>query len=187
MRQVIVAFERQSNCDRLREIVEKSGEFSCVVCRTADQVRRAVRKLRLDIVVCGFKLGEESCESLFYDLPQRCSMLMVAPQAQLDLCETEGIFKLQAPVRRSELMASVRLLAQVARSASSQVARGASSQGHSPARRSQEERELVERAKAVLMSRHGMTEEQAHRFLQKQSMDNGARLTDTAKLVLADQ
>lgn len=179
MRQVIVAFERQSNCDRLREIIENGGEFSCVVCRTADQVRRAVRKLRLNIVVCGFKLGEESCESLFYDLPQRCSMLMVAPQAQLDLCETEGIFKLQAPVRRSELMASVRLLAQ--------VARGALSQGHSPARRSQEERELVEQAKAVLMSRHGMTEEQAHRFLQKQSMDNGARLTDTAKLVLADQ
>lgn len=210
MRQVIVAFERQSNCDRLREIIENGGEFSCVVCRTADQVRRAVRKLRLDIVVCGFKLGEESCESLFYDLPQRCSMLMVAPQAQLDLCEGEGIFKLQAPVRRSELMASVRLLSQVAQSAtravvagaagndasqaalcaareSSQVAHGTSSQGHSPAQRSREERELVEQAKAVLMSRYGMTEEQAHRFLQKQSMDNGARLTDTAKLVLADQ
>lgn len=202
MRQVIVAFERQSNCDRLREIIENGGEFSCVVCRTADQVRRAARKLRLDIVVCGFKLGEESCESLFYDLPQRCSMLMVAPQAQLDLCEGEGIFKLRAPIRRSELMASVRLLSQVAQSATqavaagtagndaSQVARSAareSSQGRSPAQRSQEERELVERAKAVLMGRHGMTEEQAHRFLQKQSMDNGARLTDTARLVLADQ
>ena len=203
MRQVIVAFERQSNCDRLREIIENGGEFSCVVCRTADQVRRAARKLRLDIVVCGFKLGEESCESLFYDLPQRCSMLMVAPQAQLDLCEGEGIFKLRAPIRRSELMASVRLLSQVAQSATRAVVAGTagndasqeaalcaareSSQGRSPAQRSQEERELVERAKAVLMGRHGMTEEQAHRFLQKQSMDNGARLTDTARLVLADQ
>lgn len=177
MRQVIVAFERQSNCDRLRESIERGGEFSCVVCRTADQVRRAVRKLRLDLVVCGFKLGEESCESLFYDLPQRCSMLMVAPQARLELCEAEGIFKLQAPVRRSELLASVRLLAQLHRSG----------RDEGPARRSQEEQELVERAKAVLMDRHGMTEEQAHRFLQKQSMDNGARLTDTAKLVLADQ
>ena len=177
MRQVIVAFERQSNCDRIREIIEGGGEFSCVVCRTADQVRRAVRKLRLDIVVCGFKLGEESCETLSYDLPQRCSMLMIAPQAQLELCEAEGIFKLQAPMRRSELMASVRLLAQLNRPG----------RDHSPARRPLEERELVERAKVVLMDRHGMTEEQAHRFLQKQSMDNGARLADTARLVLADQ
>ena len=178
MRQVIVAFERQANCDRLREIIESSGEFSCVVCRTADQVRRAVRKLRLDTVVCGFKLGEESCESLYYDLPQRCSMLMIASQAQLELCETEGIFKLQAPMRRSELLASVRLLAQLSRMEEEEKG---------PAQRSQEERELVEQAKAVLMNRNGMTEEQAHRFLQKQSMDNGARLTDTAKLVLADQ
>ena len=177
MRQVIVAFERQANCDRLREILEAGGEFSCVPCRTADQVRRAVRKLRLDIVVCGFKLGEESCESLFYDLPQRCSMLMLAPQARLELCETEGIFKLQAPVRRSELMASIRMLAQLRHSG----------RDDGPTQRSQEERELVVRAKAVLMDRHGMTEEQAHRFVQKQSMDNGARLTDTARLVLADQ
>ena len=177
MRQVILAFESQANCDRLREVLESSGGFSCIVCRSADQVRRTVRKLRLSVVVCGFKLGDESCEALSYDLPQRCSMLMIAPQARLELCEADGIFKLQAPVRRSELVASVRLLAQLSAAGKD---RGAS-------RRSQEERELVEQAKAVLMDRYGMTEEQAHRFLQKQSMDEGVRLTDIARLVLADQ
>jgi response regulator NasT len=35
------------------------------------------------------------------------------------------------------------------------------------------------------MDRYDMTEEQAHRFLQKKSMDNGAKLTDTARMVLA--
>ena len=177
MQQVIVAFERQSNCDRLREIIESSGEFSCLMCRSADQVRRAVRKLRLDIVVCGFKLRDESCESLFYDLPKRCSMMMIAPQAQLELCEAEGIFKLQPPVHRSELLASVRLLAQLCRTG----------RDHGPVQRSLEEQELVAQAKTVLMDRHSMTEEQAHRFLQKQSMDNGARLADTARIVLAEQ
>ena len=44
----------------------------------------------------------------------------------------------------------------------------------------------MSQAKAVLMDRHGMTEEQAHRFLQKQSMDHGAKLTDTARLVLTE-
>ena len=70
MRQVILAFESQANCDRLREVLESSGGFSCIVCRSADQVRRTVRKLRLSVVVCGFKLGDESCEALSYDLPQ---------------------------------------------------------------------------------------------------------------------
>ncbi len=177
MRQVIVAFESRANRERIRDLLESTGEFSCLLCQNGGQVRRAARKLRVDIVVCGFKLGEESCESLFYDLPQRCAMLLIAPQAQLELCEAEGVFKLQSPIRRAELLASVRLLAQLRRPG----------RDSGPARRSREERELVERAKAVLMDRHGMTEGQAHRFLQKQSMDNGARLTDTARLVLADQ
>lgn len=172
MRQVIVAFERPSNCDRLREILESTGEFSCLVCRSAAQVKCAAGKQRLDLVVCGFKLTDESCETLYFDLPQRCAMLMVASQPQLDLCTAAGIFKLPAPIRRSELLASVRLLAQLGRS-----------RARAP-ERSQEERELVDRAKQLLMDHSGMSEEQAHRFLQKQSMDNGFRLADTARRVL---
>lgn len=172
MRQVIVAFERQSNCDRIRELLESTGEFSCLVCRSADQVKRTVNKLRLDLVVCGFKLGEESCESLYYDLPQRCVMLMVAPQVRLELCAVPGVFKLPTPVGRTELLASVQLLAQLAQAR------------EAPARRTQEERELVDRAKELLMESGGMTEDQAHRFLQKRSMDRGARMADTARQVL---
>ena len=175
MGQIIVAFELQSNAEKIREFLEGSGEFSCLMCRSADQVKRTVHKLRLDLVVCGFKLVDQSCESMYHDLPRRCAVLMVAPQAQLDLCETKGIFKLPAPVRRSELLASVRLLAQVARSALSH--------GHSPTRRSQEERELVEQAQQILRAQ-GMTEDQAHRFLQKRSMDSGARMAETARQVL---
>ena len=50
--------------------------------------------------------------------------------------------------------------------------------------RSQEELALIDRAKALLMDRNGMTEEQAHRYLQKKSMDSGAKLIQTAQQVL---
>ena len=174
---VIVAFERDSNSTRIREILESEGEFSCLVCRSAAEVKRTVHKQNRCIIVCGFKLADETCEALFYDLPGSCFMLMVASQARLELSENEGIFKLQSPVGRGELLASVRMLAQFQR----YVPRD-----KGPARRGMEEQRLIAQAKAVLMDRHGMTEEQAHRFLQKQSMDNGAKLTDTARLGLAD-
>lgn len=163
---IVVAFERQSNCDRIREVLESAGEFTCLTCRSAAQVKRAVAKLRLNLVVCGFKLADEGCESLYYDLPQRCAMLMVAPQAQLDLCTASGVLKLSAPVSRTELLAAVRPLV------------------HSPARRPEAEQALVDQAKAVLMAQKGMTEEQAHRFLQKRSMNQGARMADAARQVL---
>ena len=36
----------------------------------------------------------------------------------------------------------------------------------------------------ALMERRGMTEEQAHYYLQKKSMDSGAKLVQTARLIL---
>ena len=175
---VIVAFESDGNSAKIREILESEGEFACMVCRSAAEVKRTVHKQHRCIIVCGFKLADETCEDLFHDLPEGCFMLMVSPQARLELSENEGIFKLQSPIRRGELLASVRMLVQFQRYIPREK---------EPAKRGEEEQQLIARAKAVLMDRHGMTEEQAHRFLQKQSMNNGAKLTDTARLVLADQ
>ena len=178
MQTVIVAFESRTISVNIREILESEGEFSCLVCRSAAEVKRAVHKHHRCIIVCGFKLADETCENLFYDLPKGCFMLMVAPQVRLELSENEGIFKLQSPVRRGELLASVRMLAQFQHYVPREKG---------PVKRGGEEQRLIARAKAVLMDRHGMTEAQAHRFLQKQSMDNGVKLTDTARLVLTDQ
>ena len=53
-----------------------------------------------------------------------------------------------------------------------------------PPRHSEEERRIIREAKELLMARHGMAEETAHRFLQKQSMDLGMKMAQTAALVL---
>ena len=45
---------------------------------------------------------------------------------------------------------------------------------------------MVEQAKAVLMAGRGFTEEEAHRYLQKRSMDSGTRLLETARRVLSE-
>lgn len=53
------------------------------------------------------------------------------------------------------------------------------------ARRTLHERKVIERAKGVLMSRFGWTEEAAFRALQKTSMDHNRRLVDVAEATLA--
>ena len=174
MEKIIVAFESRKSCDRVREILESSGVATCIVCHSASEVKRTVHSQRISTVVCGFKLPDQSSEDLFADLPNNCAMLMVAVQNLLDMCQTHDIFKLASPVSRSDLNASVRMLQQM---------------GHRLERfvrpqRSGEERDIINEAKAVLMERHGMTEEQAHRFLQKSSMDSGSKMVQTAKLVL---
>lgn len=175
MQKVIVAFENEVNSAKIRDIIESGGVASCLICRSAAEVKRVVHKQRLNIVICGFKLPDETCQDLYQDLPEQCSMLMIAAQNRLELSEEDGIFKLAAPIQRGDLLASVRMLLQMNQKIVKQHR----------VQRTEEEQALVEQAKSVLMDRHGMTEEQAHRFLQKKSMDNGAKLTDTARMILA--
>ena len=42
----------------------------------------------------------------------------------------------------------------------------------------------IQSAKKVLITQRNMTENEAHRYLQKMSMDAGRSLTETARMVL---
>ena len=169
MEQVILAFENSKSCLRVKEILEASGAAGCIVCKTADQVRRTVHEQQVGAVVCGYKFADGTAEQLYGDLPAYCRMLMVAARSQLELVQTPEILRLSAPASRGELLGAVEeLLARV--------------QAH-PALRSREDRDLITRAKARLMA-EGLTEEEAHRALQKKSMADGIRLAQAARLIL---
>lgn len=174
METVIVAFESTKNCWYVKDILESAGVASCVVCRSAAEVKRAVNKQAITTVVSGYKFQDESAEGLFDDLPPACSMLVLARQSLLDMIGNDDIFKLAAPVPRGDLLSSVRMLLQMGRRLERFVR----------PRRSAGDQAIISEAKSILMARNGMTEEQAHRFLQKQSMDSGARLVQTARLVV---
>ena len=100
-------------------------------------------------------------------------MLMIAPQHQLDMV-SEEIFRLPAPISRSDLVNSTKMVLQMSHRLGRMI----------KPRRSDEDREVIRQAKSLLMERNGLTEDQAHRLLQKKSMDSGVNLVQTARLVL---
>ena len=173
---VIVAFENPAMGERFGDVLESTGTAKCLTCRSGDQVRRLLNKQQVYCVICSPHLSDGPAEWLYEDLPPSCSLLLVGPQHVLDACTGRDLFKLPTPIRKEEAVSTVRLLIQFGRRMERFVR----------PRRTQEEKALIDQAKAVLMDRHGMTEEQAHRFLQKQSMDSGAKLLDTARLVLGE-
>ena len=65
------------------------------------------------------------------------------------------------------------------------ITRRRKKQREKPKQRSKDEQEMIAEAKALLMERNNMTEEEAHRYIQKRSMDNGTGLTETAQMILS--
>ena len=175
MERVIVVFDSDRSTGRICDMLQSAGVAECVPCRSGGEARRNASKYHIDVVICGFRLPDGSGEELFEDLPESASMLMIAPQSQLDLVNEE-IFRLPAPISRGDLLASVRMVLQMSRRLARLIR----------PRRSDEDQDLIAQAKNLLMERNGLTEEQAHRFLQKKSMDSGVNLIQTARLVLGD-
>ena len=176
MEKVIVAFESEKACERICDILESGGVAACYRAHSGGEVKRLVDKQHIGTVVCGYKLRDETAEDLFYDLPAASTMLVIARQNMLDLL-SDDIFSLPAPVTRGDLCASVSMVLQMGRRLE-RVLRP---------KRNEEETQVVEKAKRHLMEREGLTEEEAHRYIQKKSMDSGARMVQTAILVLEDR
>ena len=53
-----------------------------------------------------------------------------------------------------------------------------------PKKRSEKEQNYIRNAKFLLMERNYLTEEEAHKYLQKCSMDNGTNMVETAQMIL---
>lgn len=135
---------------------------------------RAVRKMGGGIVVCGFKLSEMTASDLAYDLSGQAMILAIAPPQQLELCENEKVFKLPTPFSKGDLISSIRMLVQM----EDQHYRSSSQ------RRTEKETADINKAKELLMGKNGMTEQEAHRFIQRRSMDTGSKAAETARLII---
>lgn len=177
MDRIIVGFEGERTLSRICEILETSGIRIYGACRSGAEVMRKINGTDGAIVLCGYKLLDITAEALYADMPPGFQMLMLANREQLEMCESDGIFKLPAPVKRNDLTDTLNMLLALSKK-----------QGkHQAVQRTEEETALIRQAKELLMDRNCMTEEQAHRFIQKRSMDTGAKMIQTAKLILGGE
>ena len=176
MDKVIVAFESEKTLHQICGILEKEGIRVAAACTSGAHALRAARKYDGGVILSGYKLRDMASVELYHDVPPGFVLLVLADQMKLELIEQEEIIKLCAPVRKRELIASVQML----------LESGAERPRPAVPQRSEEEQALIWQAKYLLMEHQNMTEEQAHRFIQKRSMDTGAKMVQTARMILAE-
>ena len=174
MDRVLVAFSSEESQRRIGRLLESCGLLPACGFFSGADVIRAVRKAGSALVVCGFKLRDMTASDLAASLRGCGAVLVISSASYLDLCEGENLFKLATPVSRSEFTATLELLQQFQ-----------TRQLRPPlSKRSEDEQQLIQKAKTLLMEVNRMSEAEAHRFLQKRSMDTGAKLTETAQAIL---
>lgn len=178
MANIITAFSKPEDAGRIRSILMRSGYETAFVCTSGAQVLAAAENFDSGIVICGFRFEDMICEELRCMLPPSFDILLIASPAKWSGRQIRGIIFLPMPLKVHDLLSTLEMMAESAR-------RLKRRRSKAPEERSPEEKALIRKAKMLLMDRNTMTEPEAHRYIQKCSMDNGVSLTETAQMIIS--
>jgi response regulator NasT len=179
-----------SDPDRAAAVQAELTDAGCtVVAVTAGTVAltRHVRDSGAEVIVCGLDDPSrdelEAMRALHRDEPR--PVVLFAERAAPEQIEAAMAAGVAAYMIEGMAPARVRPVIEVAirRFRAHQALR----EELAEARQALEDRKLVDRAKALLMERHRLTEPDAYRRLRRMAMDRGLRLAVLATRVLDDK
>lgn len=178
MTNIIVAFGKIEDAKSIKNVLVKNGFNVAAVCTSGAQALGYVDELHDGIIICGYKLVDMICLELKENLPADFEMVTMASPRVLQDVSAMGIVGLAMPLKVHELVNTIGMMSQ-------NIVRRRKKLREKPKVRNEQDTAVINEAKALLMERNHMTEEEAHRYLQKHSMDNGTSLVETAQMVLS--
>ena len=105
-------------------------------------------------------------------------MLLAASDTVLGMGVSRDIVSLPLPLKVHDLVNTLEMM-------TAAHLRKKRKQKAKPKERSLEDKRIIEKAKQLLMERNHMTEDEAHRYIQKCSMDSGNSMVESAKMVFS--
>jgi len=174
---IIVVFPKTEDAKGIRNLLVRHGFLVSGVCTTGAQALNYADSLNDGIIICGYHFQDMMYGELNACLPEHFKMLLVTSQRHWSECKGNGIVCLPMPVKTNDLVNTVNMMAQ------SLICKKKKWKAQ-PKERSYEEKVIVEKAKKVLIERNNMSEDEAHRYIQKLSMDAGTNMVETAQMIL---
>lgn len=178
MTKIIVAFPKIENGKKIKNILIRNGFNVISICTNGAQVIQEANGLQEGVVICTYRLPDMIYREIKEYLPPGFQMITITSKEQWAENGDSNVVSLSLPLKVHELLSTLEMV-------SYNVERARKKRKSQPKKRSREEQELIDRAKHILMSRNNMTESDAHRYLQKTSMDNGTSFTETAQMILS--
>ncbi len=175
---IVIALSRPEESTGIRNILSRNGYRSVFICANGAQAISQMDELDGGIIICGYKLQDMMYTELLGNLPYGFEMLMLIQQKHAGECDGNGVRNLVVPLKSDVLVNTLNDMAY-------EQLRRRKRERQRPKARSEEDKRIIEEAKELIMKRKNMTEEEAHRYIQKSSMESGNGMVETAQMVLA--
>ena len=169
----------------LREMLEEEGFEVVGEAADGEQAIALAKELNPDLVICDVKMPKTDGIVAAGQITEAriAPVVMLTAFSQRDLIERArdagAMAYLVKPFQKRDLLPAIEM-------ATSRFAEIRALEAEvSGLRERLEARKLIERAKGVLMTRHGLSEPEAFRWIQRAAMDNRTSMRAVAELVLS--
>ena len=163
MKDIIIAYPNKEVALRLRALLVGEGLRVSHICALGSSEKDA------GVIICASLLRDMGAGTLAEQLPADFDVVALSKNGKTEYMG--NLITLTLPLDRQEFLQTVAVLV---------------SSKSSFTRRKEADEDLISNAKLVLMNTQDMTELQAHRFLQKESMRTGLKITDLAQKIIND-
>lgn len=181
MLSIIIAFPRVEDTKNIKNLLVRNGFEVSATCTSGAQVISTANELDEGIVLCGYRFSDMQYIQLNNYLPKGFEMLLVASPAKIDEVGDSNIVCLSTPIKANELLNTIQMITQNYNRRKKKIRERMKDKPN----RSVEEKATINKVKMLLMDKNNMSEEEAHRYIQKTSMDSGTNMVETAEMLLA--
>lgn len=178
MQSVVVAFSKADEAKNIRNILTRSGFDVVATCTSGAQVLAAMGDLNGGVLVCGYRFEDMLYSEIAEYMSGYFQMLLIASPGRIETALPRSIVYLPMPLKVHELLGTLDMMLKG-------ISTRRKKDKEKKKVRSAEEQQLINEAKALLMSRNNMTEPEAHRYIQKCAMDSGTGITETAEMIIS--
>lgn len=165
MKDIIVAYPSKKTALHLGRLLTEGGVHVSHVCALGASVLQIASNMHAGVVVCAASLSDMRAEELAEDLPFGFDVLAIG-------MGTDGMSNLifmHPPLDYSDFINTVLVLSM---GSGPSPQRGAGAQ------------DAIKKAKEILSCTRGFTEAEAHRYLQRVSMDSGKKIEAVAREII---
>lgn len=179
---VIVACKDNVMCEKLKLVLTSAGiDVLGTAAKGASAIHIASRFYdEGGVILCSYAMSDMTASELYKIKPDNFEMVVLLTARQQSIFHGNGMLCLNVPINRNDLIDTLGMLIEHKWTSLNDFGR----REQKPAERTEEEKELIFKAKALLMERNHMSEPDAHRFMQKKSMDTGDTLISVAQKIL---
>lgn len=170
MARIIIASASEESGAQLSRLLASSGFPVFRRCGSGGELRRTISECGDAIVLMAGILPDCKPDELQLDWGDCVEIMLLGKPALLTTCDSPQVFRLALPASGQAVIGAVEMLSQLHRM-------------RLP-KRSGADRQLVEKAKGILMRTRGLTESEAHRAMQQYAMRHGVKMADYAARII---